>query len=357
MFNRINTGKMSSKKEFGSDYHFNAAHFEWEADTLLDDRLKRYHLFFSGRSALYSILLTGIQQFGWKNVYLPEYYCHEVDDYLLTLPMAIRQYDDGPYYDAISPGKLSALDQAENVFVVVNYFGFRKQTDFGFKHAMVLEDHAHDPLSEWALNSKADYCFGSLRKTIPIPLGGIAWSPAGNELPAPPAETVTGQAAAYMKLAAMLLKKEYLAGENVLKTHFRKLYTDAEALFADASTHMALPEMVADMVRKFPLDHSRQLRRNNYLRLAQQIRQDVLWKPLLEDNICPQGLILYFNDKTARDAMKEHLVRNLVFPAVLWPRQTSPNAVAFYDHMLFVHCDGRYDQADIDHIASVINRI
>jgi hypothetical protein len=41
---------------------------------------------------------------------------------------------------------------------------------------LLVEDHSHDPFSPWAVGSSADYAFCSLRKTLPVPDGGLLWS-------------------------------------------------------------------------------------------------------------------------------------------------------------------------------------
>ena len=38
---------------------------------------------------------------------------------------------------------------------------------------VLIEDHIHDPLSDWSQSSNADYAVASLRKTLPVPIGAM----------------------------------------------------------------------------------------------------------------------------------------------------------------------------------------
>jgi hypothetical protein len=69
----------------------------------------------------------------------------------------------------------------DDVVLAVNYFGIRSGEPWRRWHekrsCFLLEDHSHDPVSGWALHSRADYAFSSLRKRMPVPDGAILWSP------------------------------------------------------------------------------------------------------------------------------------------------------------------------------------
>src|SRR5690606_27558505 len=73
------------------------------------------------------------------------------------------------------------FDVVGNVFINVDYFGLKKTSDYNFQHSIVFDDLTHnlDVLQE----SKADYCFGSLRKILPIPCGGFLFSPKKKQIP------------------------------------------------------------------------------------------------------------------------------------------------------------------------------
>jgi hypothetical protein len=72
-------------KEFGSDFHWLEIGDFRKANPEEDFVNSLGQLFFSGRAALYHLLKMGIIQKGWKKIYVPTYYCHEVYKYIQDL--------------------------------------------------------------------------------------------------------------------------------------------------------------------------------------------------------------------------------------------------------------------------------
>ena len=79
----------------------------------------------------------------------------------------------------------------------------------------IIEDHSHDLLAPPAIASTADYVIVSLRKTLPLPDGGAAWSPQGHDLPPERTMTDAHASGALERMSAMALKRMYLDGEPV----------------------------------------------------------------------------------------------------------------------------------------------
>jgi hypothetical protein len=88
---------------------------------------------------------------------------------------------------------------------------------------MTIEDHSHDLLAPRALESRADYAIASLRKTLPLPDGGVVWSPRDRSVP--PELSITGQHAssALLRLSGMILKRDDLQGEASAKSAYREM--------------------------------------------------------------------------------------------------------------------------------------
>lgn len=342
-------------KEYGSDFHF-INFFEKNSNSSIQEIYPRSQLYFSGRAALFNIIKTGIELYNWKRIYLPEYYCHDVDEFIKFLPVDICYYSDGPYIEV----ELDFIetDKDTNVFVHVNYFGFNEQSRLNFKHAFIIEDHTHDLASNWALNSTAHYCFASLRKSLPVPAGGIIWSPKLLNLPESPQESELSNLAVYMKLSAMLLKQNYLEDGNVDKQDFRNLYMNSELFFEKQETNAALPLIICKAINNIPVQLLRRNKINNYKILSSAIkRKNLIWQKDLNEKQCPFGLIFLFDDEQERNAMKNYLIENKIYAAVLWPNQQVKNAIDFSARILFIHCDDRYNLADMQYIAESINNL
>ncbi|HAR73186.1 MAG TPA: hypothetical protein DCR77_07235, partial [Flavobacteriaceae bacterium] len=76
-------------KEFGSDFHFLAEKKLINYNSLNDLENFVDEFYFSGRVALYEILKFGIEQKGWKKLYVPSYYCQEVYHFIRNLNISI----------------------------------------------------------------------------------------------------------------------------------------------------------------------------------------------------------------------------------------------------------------------------
>jgi hypothetical protein len=146
-------------------------------------------------------------------LWLPSYYCPDVVRTLLpvlaTIGFMLRTYPSTPPH----PAHPTAIPlEPGHILLVANLFGLQGAavpiTPEELPPGVILvEDHTHDPLSFWARCSRAHWCFASLRKTLPLPDGGVAWSPAGRPLPRPPALTLHRRLASVEMLAAMTLRR------------------------------------------------------------------------------------------------------------------------------------------------------
>ena len=168
-------------KEFGSDFHvcLKEDFLQHDETNIFFDK-ERFSLFFSGRSALYSLLKYGIEKYNWRKVYFPDYYCHEVIEFVRSLSIEIAYYEFNPYLD--SEKEVIEVDDHEgNVIVTVLFFGITTPRLNYSKKAALIEDVTHNILA--FKESRADYCIASLRKQLPVPCGGFTYSPLNKPLP------------------------------------------------------------------------------------------------------------------------------------------------------------------------------
>ncbi len=66
-------------------------------------------------------------------------------------------------------------------------------------------------------------------------------------------------------------------------------------------------------------------------------------------------------DTESRDGLKEFLIENNVFPAILWPFEhpaviLPKSTLELSRNILSLHCDGRYESADMDKVAKLVHR-
>jgi len=217
----------AARRELGSDLHGMRYNPGPNAPGPWDHATARF--LGSGRDALRFIIANGRARRGWQRLWVPGYYCQDVVRSLASTGIPLAAYGQDPF---MMPRPLEAMDlRPGDAVLKVNYFGTvccAPEDDATVPGVETIEDHTHDPWSPWARQSAADWCAVSLRKTLPVPDGGIAWSPAGHPLPEGPKVTPEHACAALRGLEAMLLKGLYLDGHEVDKATFRRLARDGE---------------------------------------------------------------------------------------------------------------------------------
>ena len=304
-----------------------------------------------GRHALAAL----IRRVGSPRVWLPDYFCHEVARSWSEVA-EIELYEDDPRWPAprwetLRPGPRDAV-------LAVNYFGVRSREPWRAwreeTSCVLVEDHAHDPASEWATTSDADYAFSSLRKTLAVPDGAILWSPRGLPLPDQPAGGADGSE---LKLAAMLFKGEYLAGRNgELKERFRRLQLDGEERLAGSQAAGASPATREALVRGVPLPW-RARRSENTARLLAALDRWEAAEPVFTEwpaDAAPLGAVFVFEDGEERNRVREELREAGVYCPVHWADADMSSSDRVRDlaaRILTIPTDWRYGAADMARVA------
>jgi len=292
-------------------------------------------------------------------LWVPGYFCHDVVDSWRGLSQ-IAMYADDPRWPE---PRWSTLQPArDDIVLAVNYFGIRSGEPWQHWHesrsCLLLEDHSHDPVSGWALNSRADYAFSSLRKTMPVPDGAILWSPRGHPLPEIADEDLSGSA---LKLAAMIWKHEYLEGRavDVAKPLYRQWQRAGEDAF-DSSTKIS---SVSPYSRQYlacgmPVRWRHQ-RAANVQRLLRQRKASVEAQPLFTSwptDSVPLAAVFRFTSQIARDSTRKRLEDAGIYCPVHWPAPAHCDQAVreMAATSLTIPTDHRYGSTDMDRIARVL---
>lgn len=316
-------------------------------------------LYGSGRDALRALISYGIAERGWSRIWLPAYFCGDVTDAIASTGIGIALYPDGPEDD--EPRVDEDAFRRGDVLLEVDYFGLRSEPRFSDCGIEVIEDHTHDPVSDWAKRSGADWCVASLRKTLPLPDGGVLWSPKGHKAPPQPPISVERSSASLLKERAMVMKRDYLAGEPVEKEAYRELAVEGEQKIASGEIS-GMTERSRDLLREFPIDEWRETRRVNYNALRDAL-VDLDWLKILEpeDGARPFSGIAIFDSPERRDVVRDGLIARRIYPAVLWPLDGRAGIPERYidlsRRMLSIHCDMRYNERDMMRVADAIREI
>ena len=330
--------------EFGSDFHYIQPQ-EGCGNTLYDC-FPQANLYADGRQALIHLYHSQ----SWDRLWVPEYFCYDVIESLKQAGLDLRFYADYPGYGEDN----TTLDAIQNngyfrptdAVLRMNYFGTRSyRSSEKLSVAAIIEDHTHDLIGGWARFSTADWCVASLRKTLPLPEGGILWSPLGLKLPEVPEPSIINEQIAATRWESMRLKSRYLAGEPVEKAAFRAGCVNTEAYF-DTAPVCTLDKQSTEYLRNFDILDWYEQKRENW-KLLKDIKKNGVRVLYLENPACyPFSLILLFDFIDDRDRVRKALIEKQVYPAILWniPSPTEGDIFKISRGMLSIHCDGQIFQ-------------
>ena len=343
-------------REYGSDFHYISG--LQSAGNTLRDLYPDANYYADGRQALIHLYQTQ----GWQRLWMPEYFCYDVIVSLKEAGLNLMLYRDYP--GANDEQTLDAIQQEGNILPTdailrVNYYGTRSfRSTEKLLVAAIVEDHTHDVIGDWPRHSTADWCIASLRKTVPIPEGGMLWSPKSLELPSAPEMSEENNQIATIRWEAMKLKTRYLTGEAVEKVEFRKGYVETEEYFDHAQV-CALDKASQEYLKTFDIRSWYNKKRENW-ELLKDIKKDGVQVISPESIGCyPFSLVLLLESPEERDKVRKSLIEYQVYPAVLWnvPEGVHDDVRRFSRCMLSVHCDGRYNADDIRQMKDIIETI
>lgn len=340
-------GDGKTMKEFGSDFHYIAP---TGGSNTLKDFFPSANYYADGRQALIDLYRSQ----GWQRLWVPEYFCYDVIASLKEAGLELRFYADYPGNN----DNLNHNFRPGDALLRVNYFGMRSYRNTDKLMVPVVEDHTHDLIGGWAMNGHADWCIASLRKTLPIPEGGMLWSPVGLKLPQAPAVSEENEKIAAIRWEAMRLKSRYLAGENVEKAASRAGFVDTEEYF-DRADVCALDVESQKFLQLFDIRDWYKRKWENW-ELLRDIKKDGVRVLRPENRGCyPFSLILVFTTGEERDRVRKALIEKQIYPAILWnvPEATEGEVLRMSNGMLSIHCDARYTKEDILQMKSIIESI
>jgi hypothetical protein len=296
-------------------------------------------LFGTARAALCALIQMGVAM-GWRRLYLPDYYCHEVTRTLLG-EISIELYHDKP-----NRSEFTVELTNKDAILIVEYFGRKAnpRADLG----TIILDRTHDPAAEWEYESRPHYVITSLRKYFPLPDGAAVWSPRGSELPQEPMLTPKHAAASLEAITGMADKAAYLSTGYPTKAEFLERFRAAERGFGDSGISGA-SQLTRDLVSYLEVKRLRRRRAENMAVLRNRWNHAPRNIELL-DVPAFAVLLLPHERTTDRDQIRRRLIQRCIYPAVLWPPigdYMSGASRSFSARMLAFHVDHRYDHHDI----------
>jgi len=354
--------QLPERWEAGSEFHFRS----WPPPKCPNEHpwKTRGQLYGSGRDALVSLLKYGVVELKWQRLWIPSFFCQEVAQILISTRIEVLAYHANPL--RLDDGFEEAKQLRSNdVVLTLNFFGLqrrlmRPETDHN--QVVIIEDHTHDPWSQCSWQSDADWCVASLRKTLPIPDGGVLWSPKEHLMPSLPAVSAMRSLASMKKFVAMALKHLYLEGHRVTKEVFRSLAVAGESEIASGEVSAITP-WSAELIDSSPISEWRELRRQNHQAISTALVTAMgvrVIQPEAETGGVPFAAFLVFDTAKRQAFVRQNLIVSGVYPAVHWPLENPTvtgipeGDVELSSRVLTLHCDFRYGPHDIARIAELV---
>ena len=305
-----------------------------------------------------------VKKYNISRLWIPGFYNYEVIDYIkMNSDCKIIFYNDSPLSHSDRKNLEKKTFLKDDAILRINYFGFRKYRNNKNIKALVIEDHSHSLISEWAQKSNADFCVASLRKTMPIAEGGILWSPLNKALPEKPNKTKENETLARKRVEAMKLKSDLLIGKNKDRSYLKKLYLETEKQFSTLPCSL-ISEDSMDIVKIMDIAKWDKIKKRNWKTLQKSIKSDKVKILQPETDLCnPFSLILKFKNHSDREKVRENLIkRQRVFSLILWtiPDYSAKRLYTLGECILSINCDARYknDLEDLGkRIQSALNTI
>jgi hypothetical protein len=332
-------------KEIGSVFH--ACSFSEGKENIAYPRDAFYYG--CGRYAINALLKYHLEKGIWKRLFVPEYFCYEVIDSMRTTGIEIVFYPDYPLADDQDILK-GITFRSDDVLLRMNYFGWRGFRDNSELNVTVIEDHSHDLTSDWASQSNADWCIASLRKTLPIPDGGILWTPTKiiSDLEKPSIAFLHAKISED-RFHAMRMKKEYLdSGKGTTKSAYLDLFTSTEELIGSLEIS-ALSGISEKIINHIPLSVN-QKKIENYRYLVEFLIDAKCEILACQEEKTPFSMILLLESKEVRNQVRERLTKKNVYSNVLWNVRNEKASFLvkdFSDRMLSLPIDFRYSREDM----------
>lgn len=351
---------MKAPWEIGSEFHWDSVYLK--GTPMISPSGAK--LFARGVGALMALMIQEQKGGVRPRLHLPSYFCIDVAK-RLTSVCDVLWFRDLPTQSF--PDFSTLKPRAGDFVLALNYFGqwdnARWRNFDKSEGVKVIEDHSHDPLSDWAQLSVADYALASLRKTLPVPDGAWLWSPVGLQVPDP----IEGESIGpYKKLAAMNLKSEYLNGRIFDKEVFRELQIEGEQLL-DSPPLACASKFSGALLAQMGAGTLRTRRIANITRfkelLDQKSRQSFkLLRPIDAASDGSFNPVLLCASNPIRDGLRSHLRENSVFAPNHWPQDASTyhsndsQAVALSERLLTMPIDFRYSTPDVDMLFEILDR-
>lgn len=331
---------------------------EYELTSIPDKatQVGEYHMYSSGRAALYQILMS-IKLTTFK-VWLPDWLCESMIDAVRKTGIDYEFYCLGNdlRMDVENFVKINRPVNENDAIILVNYFGLvdveltiNRLRECGV-HSVIIEDDVQALFS--FLDDKpyvADFRFTSLRKSIAAPDGGLVRTLKRMPL------AIQNNTFAPMKLKGALLKSDTTEGGS--DEIYLKCFEEGEELIEE-NYDSVMSTASQNIFGNTDLEEVAACRKRNAQFLVAKL-QELGINPIIpiNNNCVPLFVPIALNN---RDDLRRILRQNAIFCPVHWPlRDDMKNLVKgsfMAENELSLVIDQRYSIEDMQCIIDVIKK-
>lgn len=300
--------------ELGSEYNLELNELEVTENNLykyLDEY--NYELFDSGRSALKMIPVNKD-----KLVLLPEFVCESVINCFDI--DKILFYKINSNFEIDLSDLLEKMSEEVSTILVTHYFGKVQQTEVLNKirsvaekmQILIIEDTTQSLFSK--THTIGDYMIASIRKWLPIPMGGVLYSKKGIELPnVMTLKRNSDNSRSY----GMILKNLYLQNKLDCNKEYRTIFGICEEKLNYQKENKLISDFTRFLISCEDINILIEKRKKNYHYVAEALKNlGILPVQNLEESECPFALVLRMPE---RDRFRQYLINNNIYCAVHWP--------------------------------------
>ena len=296
--------------------------------------------YLSGRSALYSIIVSLVKKHSVRTIALPSWCCDSMITPFLNAGIQVSFY-------SVLGQKQCIGSVREDALLVMDYFGF---TGFSTVPAdykgIVIRDVTHSLFSNVYMD--AHYYFGSLRKWCGVWTGGFAWGVEPIEEASENFPEVVN-----LRCQAMADKQRYLSGEIEDKA-FLSVFGQAEEILDDLPGIYAATQRDIHMATKIDAEYIRSKRRQNAAFLMDSLKEYCIF-PELKEGDCPLFVPIKVPN---RDALKRKLIDRQIYCPVHWPvsnvHRLTEAQTSIYREELSLICDQRYGLKEMEILSKAV---
>lgn len=304
---------------------------------------ERYNIYYtdSGRSSLRLIL----RSLKGKVIALPNYLCSVIIDVL------IGENFEFVFYQVSKDFKidLASINFSFDVLYIIDYFGIKHNylsSNSIMNDKIVIEDNVFSPLIENTLSFRKWISFNSYRKFSFCAEGSMIKSTFNLER-----KYIKKTEAPFIldKYNAKHIKHRYINVGEYSEDQYLELFEKSEQILNKQSDIYSLSDLGIGNILNFNINMSieKEIRESNYNILENEIKSNI------NRNINFKSFFV-FSCKN-RDNLKKILMKNNIFLPIHWPNPLNIENI-LYKHLLSVPVDSRYNEEDMNSIATIIKK-